>query len=199
MPAVNTYRTLNDYRVSTESVYENGSRSKLGAGALVAAVFLGIGAYFFYPMYQRSAQTTPAFDETNYQAPVATDSAAPVAMDSTATPDAPSAAATTPAAPIETNATRAPAQATEMDRAPAESKPARPTQRAKQLTKAPTTSREAVPAASGDTTATPDMIAPAPIVSPPPATTEQTTDPVQDPMPITSEAPTETAPSAPAP
>ena len=50
----NTFHTLNDYRLSTDSVYEGGSHSKLGAGALVVAIFLGVGAYFFYPMIDRN-------------------------------------------------------------------------------------------------------------------------------------------------
>lgn len=206
MPAINTYRTLNDYRLSPtdESIYENGSHSKLGAGALVAAIFLGVGAYFFYPMYQRGPHTTPAAD-TQYQAPAATETATPnntmdsAALNSAATPDVPNATAPSPAiAP--TDAATAPAQESKMNRTAIEPKStAAPAQRTKPSTKAtPTSTREAVPAATGDTTATPDMIKPAPIISPQPATTDHATDSISDPTVTHSDAPVE-APTTAAP
>ena len=58
MSATQTHHTLNDYRVSREPVYENGSHSKLGAAILVGAIFVGAGAYFFSPMLERRPAPT---------------------------------------------------------------------------------------------------------------------------------------------
>lgn len=200
--SANTYRTLNDYRVSTESVYENGSHSKLGAGALVAAIFLGVGAYFFYPMYQRSENRTPASGDMNYQAPAAPVSAPTDTIDSAATPDAPNAVVPAPAMPTtDTNSTRAPAQESEMNRTATDNKSnAVPAQRAKPSTKSPAKStNEATPTAPNAATATPDLTQSAPVGSSQPtkpATIEHTTSTAQESMATKSEAPAAVAPDA---
>ncbi len=196
MAAVNTYGTLNDYRVSTESVYESGSRSTLGAAALVAAIFIGVGAYFFYPLYQRSGDTTPVSvtpsNQMNYQAPAAADSAPSAdTMDSAPMLYAPNAIATSPTIPsTDATATRAPAQDSVLGRTVTENKPsvspAQPAQRTQQPVKPLTRSKspsESMPTSTGNpATATPEMTTPTPVISPQPVAIDPATDTAQDPM-----------------
>jgi hypothetical protein len=125
MPALNTYHTLNDYRLSVEPVSENESTSKWGAAALVIAIFLGGGAYLYYsahqPSQQGSADTAPVStsESTNYQAPVTTEGAVESAVPSDALsayrPRCNRQFSLPPIAPPDAN-TRVPTQAPVMDR-----------------------------------------------------------------------------------
>jgi len=104
MPAANTYshHTLNDYRISGGSVYENSSNSKVIAAVVVIALFLGIGAYFYYstPRYVPAPQATEDTTQSPAATPGAPDGSAPAdTMQSTAPADAPAPAAPPASAP----------------------------------------------------------------------------------------------------
>jgi hypothetical protein len=195
MTTANTYHSLNDYRVSTTSVYENGSRSKLGAAAIVIAIFLGVGGYFYYSTPQPSAVVKPASGDMNYQAPAAPDSTAPAdTIDHASLSYAPNAAATAPSTPAaDVNAVRAPAPESALDRTATQSKPnvapAQPAQRIKQPAKPITKLTTPFTPASTDSTATatPDRSSRAPVIAPP-AAADPATDTAANPMLTTPDA-----------
>lgn len=203
MPAVHTYHTLNDYRVVPDADFEGESRSGLGAGALVVALFLGVGGYFLYSAHQRDADTAvPASGDMNYQAPVATDNAASSdTVNSDSAPDVSNTAAIAPTtSATETGAARAPDQQPVMGRAATESKPAvspaQPAQHARQSTKPSAKSpTEVGHSATDDTSSVPTLNA-APMVAPPPAATGQTSDTTRDPVVAPPNVPADAAPAA---
>lgn len=196
MPAANTYRTLNDYRLLPESTYENESHSRLGAGALVAAIFLGTGAYFFYPMLNRPPEADSASGVMKYQAPTATDGAAPGdTFDDDAMPDASNTTATSPIAPsTDTRATGVFTPDPAMSRTATESKPGLsstpPVQRtgpsAKSLTKS--AGETAAPSV-----ATSEATAPAPAFSLP-AAADPTPEATGEPLTNQAEVPADAVP-----
>jgi hypothetical protein len=166
MPAANTYghHTLNEYRVTSGSVYESGSNAKPIVAAVVIAVFLGLGAYFYYSTPHNVASAPAANSDMNYQTPAANDSAPANTVDSTATPDA---AAAAPATPV-TNAgpTPAPAQDSAVNRSDIQSKAnVAPAQRAAQPAKPATnpSAKTVTPAPDNSTSTTPDLSTPAPM------------------------------------
>lgn len=191
MPATHTHHTLNDYRLIPDATYENESHSKLGIGALVVAAFLGMGAYFFYPMFSRSQDAEPVSSDMQYPSPAATESATTAGtIDSDPMPDAPNAAAAAPTIPSTASAPGASTQDSAMNRTATESKPsASPAQRAKQSVKPQTTppSASTAPSAS-NATAPSEITVPAPALSPP-AAADQATETAPEPMTNHSEVP----------
>lgn len=191
MSATHTYHTLNDDRPFGDAIYESGSHSKLVSGALVVAIFLGVGTYFYTSTPPHSTETTPASGAMNYEAPVAPDSVAPAdSMESH--PDVPDSALLAPA--TNTVTPDAPIQDSTMNRAPAATRstaaPAQSAQRAKQSSQPLTRpSSDSTPVAAGNVaTAVPDMSTPGQIVEPQPAP--------EEPMATQSEIPADVAPDA---
>ncbi|MGC3980582.1 MAG: hypothetical protein QM808_04900 [Steroidobacteraceae bacterium] len=183
------HHTLNDYRIVPDlnTNYESDSSSKIGGAALVLAVFLGVGGYFYYSSH-RSVESTPA-DGVNYQAPAATDSALPSdTVDNTVVPEAadPAALAPAPIDPALNAAPSAPAQDATLNRTPASkpsTAPAQPAQRAKQAPKA-VAPETVAPSTAAPAPATTDSIAPAA----PETTMPSITQPVEETQPSATES-----------
>lgn len=70
MATMNTHHTLNDYRLAPEQLSSGaGSGRHIGAGVAVLAIFLGVGAYFFYTSHQSENVAAPAADATEATLP----------------------------------------------------------------------------------------------------------------------------------
>lgn len=196
MPAVNTYdtyhhHTLNDYRLSVEPAYEVGSSSKVGAGLVIAAIFLGVGAYLYFS--SNNSRSVAASSDTNYQAPAVTNGALPTdAVDNVALAD--TNAATSPTMlPAEPSAAGASAQDSVANRTITDSSanavPTRPVQRTTQPAKpAPKSTNNAA-------TLAPELSTPAPTIAPEPTAVDQATEAAPESSDIPSPAATDAAPS----
>lgn len=81
MATMNTHHTLNDDRLAPESL-NSGSHSgrNVGAGAVVLAIFLGVGAYFFYTSHQGQNVAAPATETSQSTTDTMTETTLPASV-----------------------------------------------------------------------------------------------------------------------